>query len=175
MKRKIVRFFGLFLAKLCIPWSRCISIHELTDVMRYPSAVILTRTKWCFTNLFIRGKYKHAAIIVNDGLSVLEATTHGSRITDMEKFLSTKSSYKILRMAGMSQHEKDVVKQIHSEYVGRPYDWLFFWEDASLYCSELVAMIYNRVRPDFYTLTDRIIEPVELLNADIEVIYEFHQ
>lgn len=150
-------------------------MFERTDLMRYPNAIILTKTKWCLTNLFIRGKYKHAGIISKCGFEVLEATTHGVRLTPIDKFLSTKSSYKVFRMAGMSQHEKDMVEAVMYDYIGRPYDWLFFWEDASLYCSELVATIYNKVRPDFFPLTSKIIRPVELLKADVEVIHEFHQ
>lgn len=175
MKRKIVRFFGLIFAQLCIPWKRKVDIIELRDLINYPNHIILTKTKWCLTNLFIRGRYKHAGIITKDCLHVIEATTHGSRLTEIEVFLSNKSKYKVFRMAGMSQHEKDMVETMLYGYVGRPYDWLFFWEDASLYCSELVATIYNRARPDFFKITDRIIEPSELLRADIEVVYEFNQ
>ena len=174
MKMKIARLFGMFFALFCIKWKRKVPLREVMQFLNYSNYIIVTKTKWCFTNLFIRGKYKHAAIIIKDGLSVVEATTHGVRETDLTKFLETKSSYKVFRPIGYSQHEKDIVESIMYDYIGRPYDWLFFWEDRSLYCSELVATVFNRVRKDCFKLNDRIIEPSELLENDVEVVNEFH-
>ncbi len=170
MKLKIIKFFGLFFALFCIKWKRKITENEIKDIKQFPNHIILTKTKWCLTNIFIRGKYKHAGIITEDCKYVVEATTHGVRKTELKTFLQNKNKYLIIRPQNYSEEEKKIVEFLMYDYIGRPYDWLFFWEETSLYCSELVALVFNRVRQGLFS-TKGIIEPSELLNDKISKVW----
>ena len=170
MKRKLARLLGLFFALFCIPYSRKVSSKELELFNGLGTHIILTRTKWCLTNLFIRGKYKHAAIINSDCTHVVEAVTHGVRKTNLTKFLSSKHNYLVIKPYRMTIREANIIEATMYQYIGRPYDWLFFWETDSFYCSELVATIFNTIRPNFFNTSDRILQPSELLAANIEEV-----
>lgn len=172
MKLKIIRFFGLFFALFVIPYKRKISLKELESFTSYGNHIILTKQKWCLTNLLIKGRYKHAAIINSECTHVVEATTHGVRTTNLVTFLQSKHNYMVIRPYNFTLVERLHVDNIMFKYIGRPYDWLFFWETSSFYCSELVATIFNEVRPNLFGVKDRILQPQELLKADVEIVFK---
>lgn len=170
MKRKIMRAIGLFFALFVIPYKRKVSTQEIESFSTFGNYIILTKQKWCLTNLFIKGKYKHAGIINQACTHIVEATTHGVRQTNLADFLSSKHNYLVFRPYRITQRERMLIEGSMYKYIGRPYDWLFFWEDSSLYCSELVATVFNIIRPNFFNVNNRIIQPTELLDTEIEIM-----
>jgi uncharacterized protein YycO len=162
-------FFGL----IYLPYKRKVTVDELSKIVGCQNCIILTLRKYCLTNLFIKGKYKHAAILNKNQSCVVESTTHGVRVTGIKEFLSTKHEYLIIKPSNYLASEMNQVESEMVKYIGHPYDWLFDMNSNNLYCSELVQLVFNKVRHGLFKHIGKIIEPSELLDADIEVVYEF--
>ncbi len=50
----------------------------------------------------------------------------------------------VMRPEGLTEAQRDAALKAAREYLGRPYDWRFGWDDDALYCSELVRKAYAR-------------------------------
>jgi hypothetical protein len=50
----------------------------------------------------------------------------------------------VMRPEGLTEAQRDAALKAAREYLGRPYDWRFGWDDEALYCSELVRKAYAR-------------------------------
>lgn len=50
----------------------------------------------------------------------------------------------VLRPEGLSEAQRGASLAAARDYLGRPYDWRFGWDDEALYCSELVRKAYAR-------------------------------
>lgn len=140
----IVRFFSKMIAKIHAPFSvKYVSGLDFDVISKccLPGDILLSRTRGELGNLFIKGYWKHAAI-VKDADTVVEAVTKGVVITHMFDFLRTKDSVALLR----ASIPEDVRKQIADEaisFVGCDYDFEFQKNDPEYYCSELVRTCYS--------------------------------
>lgn len=100
--------------------------------------VLVSRTEWEMSNLFLPGKWKHCAIYRNG--MVFEATTHGVRCITLEEFVFKKDKVGLCR-ANASIGEMDGENILHFLYdnMGEGYDYTFDWGTTKQwYCSKYV-------------------------------------
>ncbi len=72
---------------------------------------------------------------------VLEATYEGVKETAMEQFLQDAPHVLVGRIKGSFDAPGSLTKA--HEYLGKPYDFIYFPGDDAIYCSELVMLAYQ--------------------------------
>lgn len=110
--------------------------------------ILLSYEKQRFTSLFIKGKYKHAAI-VSPRIDVVEAVGSGVRDVDLEEWLFLMDSVAIIRPE-FDNHTINYLAACNAlTYIGKPYDFTFTSGNDAIYCSELVFLCYQRELKEF--------------------------
>jgi uncharacterized protein YycO len=110
-----------------------------------PGTILLSTTRGEITNLFIPGKYKHAAIVVNEN-EVTEAVGKGVIRTDLIDFLMTKDYVIALNPLFAKPSEMKKAAQVAIDQEGKDYDFDIILSDfESFYCSELIYFAYDEV------------------------------
>lgn len=99
--------------------------------------VLCTRSTGEFTNLFIRGDYKHSAICVNG--VVVEATRNGVHEIDLYDFLMSKDAFVIMRPKFSFDAKK--LRELCKRFDGVPYDYFFSPTIDAFSCAELVGHV----------------------------------
>ena len=94
-----------------------------------------------------RSKYSHVGVVevAKDGVFVIEAVQPVSR-TPIAQWLARGEDQwmTVLRAKGLdAKAQKRVVAEATKE-LGKPYDARYRWDDARLYCSELVVKAFAR-------------------------------
>jgi len=94
-----------------------------------------------------RSKYSHVGVVevAKDGVFVIEAVQPVSR-TPIAQWLARGEDQwmTVLRAKGLdAKAQKRVVAEAKKE-LGKPYDARYRWDDARLYCSELVVKAFGR-------------------------------
>jgi uncharacterized protein YycO len=134
-----------FISKLHSPFShKKISFIEYKAICAHmqPGDILLSRTSGELGNLFIPGKYKHVAIVVDSEFVVEATANHGVIKTHIFDFCRTKDYISLVRPSVMGQ-SKQVASERALFLVGASYDFLFSEADSSYYCSELVDYAYR--------------------------------
>ena len=125
-----------------------------------PGDILLSYESGRLTSPFIKGQFKHAAI-VSDDLYVIEAVGDdyqvdwkgerknlgGVRKVKLEDWLWRKNQIAVLR-----HHNKIVADKASVEcktYLGWDYDYWFNRNNKAYYCSELVYISYAKFDPTF--------------------------
>lgn len=72
---------------------------------------------------------------------VLEATYEGVKETTIEQFLENTSHVLVGRIRGSFDVSGSLAKA--HQYLGSPYDFIYFPDDDAIYCSELVMLSYQ--------------------------------
>ncbi len=94
-----------------------------------------------------RSAYSHVGLIevASDGVYVIEAVQPVSR-TPLAKWVARgiDGRLTVLRFKGLTEEEGTRVVREAKRALGRPYDARYRWDDARLYCSELVAKAFAR-------------------------------
>lgn len=141
--------------------------------------ILLSYEKQRFTSLFIKGKYKHAAI-VSPKLTVIEAVGEGVREVDLEEWLFLMDSVAIVRPE-FNNHTINYLASCNAmTYIGRKYDYTFSSGNDEIYCSELVYLCYKKEEPSFLNGYEKheILPELyrDLCNGEtcFKLIYEFN-
>ena len=108
-----------------------------------PGMIVLSRSEFQVSNLFIDGYWTHSAMIIS-GEEVIEATSEGVVINQLTEFLLKKDDFVILKPKFCGNHEMERACGHALEIVGAPYSFNFDNSDNSFYCSELVLKSYAR-------------------------------
>jgi uncharacterized protein YycO len=111
-----------------------------------PGDVILTRSKWEFTNCVIPGFYSHAALVF-DHNGVIEAVGKGVRKTSWHYFLHSKDFIGVFRYRFPGN--PDAVAERANIFIGKKYDNYFEIGNDSFYCSEMAWQAYADVHKNF--------------------------
>lgn len=141
--------------------------------------ILLSFEKQRSTSFFIKGKYKHAAI-VSPKLDVIEAIGGGVRDVDLEEWLFLMDYVAIIRPE-FENHTINYMAACNAmTYIGKPYDYKFQSGDKAIYCSELVYLCYQNELKEFLSEYERseILPQVFRDLADkpdskFKLIYEF--
>jgi len=108
----------------------------------YAGCVLLSRKRYELSNLFIPGKYTHAAIF--NGHKIVEAVGEGIREVSLAYFCYDKDYIAIMEPNDISNTEiKDMCVDMQN-YIGLKYDYYFDSKNKSYYCSELVYQLLTK-------------------------------
>ena len=95
--------------------------------------VILTRSRFNLTSIFIPGLYSHACVF--DGHNVVEMVSSGYRAIDIDDLLTHTDYIQVLRLKeGLNYFIEQVLSR-----EGASYDIAFRPDNKNLYCTELVV------------------------------------
>jgi len=161
----IARYLIRMLSKIGININRKLEQEEYDIISSLKMGdVILTRRNWQASNLFIKGKWKHAMLVRSTG-SVVEAISSGVVITDIVKALKNKSEYIVLIPMFCKDEDMIVAANYAATKEGTPYDGLYNEDNGAYYCSELVYDAYHYAA-NFETEYGRIYEPQEIADDE---------
>jgi hypothetical protein len=106
-----------------------------------PGMVILSHKEYEFTNLFIRGYWTHAAMIISEDM-VVEAVSRGVIKKSLREFISHLDDFQVI-MPRLCEHEEMAkASEFVQKAVGYPYNFTFRSREDSYYCSELIYRAY---------------------------------
>jgi len=92
-------------------------------------------------------EYTHMGIIfVEDGKPFVYEAVQPVRKTPLGEWIARgkEGRYVVKRLRDSAPVNTAALKREVRKMLGRDYDWLFDWSDASIYCSELVWKAYKR-------------------------------
>ncbi len=92
----------------------------------------------------------HVGIIIEreEGVYVLEALGGDVALQPLTKVLSrSQNTRPIFLTLSLEDRDRERIKRIAGEYIGRPYDDRFIYGDDRYYCSELVYDVLKEVKP----------------------------
>lgn len=124
-----------------------------------PGKVLHSKEAMHFTYNFIKGFWKHSAIIARHpetgDLVVVEAVGSGVQWVDLTEWLYKKSYVLLQERQGYEQEKLDDCAAWAFDQCGKKYDYEFSQDQNEFYCSELAADALD-------IKLDGIIEPTEL-------------
>jgi hypothetical protein len=130
-----VQCYGLF----------CCSVPQLMDgdlVFQQSSTAQSTAIR-----ILTHSNWTHVGVVrmLSKGPMVLEASSK-VQLTSFDSFAARgKIAVKRLRdVETVSEAARKKMQQLGQAYLGRPYDVYFRWDDARLYCSELVFKLFQK-------------------------------
>jgi hypothetical protein len=121
---------------------KCGDFHfnQLRDTIK-PGMVILSHKKYEFTNLFIRGYWTHAAMVISEDI-VVEAVSKGVIKKCLKDFISNLDDFRIIMPRHCDQEDMAKASEFVQKVVGYPYNFTFRSREDSYYCSELIYRAY---------------------------------
>lgn len=138
-----------------------------------PGDVLSSRESLHFTANFIKGFWKHSAIIAHDPKTsevyVVEAIGKGVQKVPIYEWLYKKDFVKLQRRKNYDDQKRYSCGVWALEQVGKQYDFEFNKDDKTFYCSELAADALD-------IPLNGILEPSELaaMHEYLEDIYDSH-
>jgi len=161
---KILTPFIKLVGKVHMPFSRkrvtgkdYFAIRDKIEV----GTVFLTSIRGELSNLFNPCVIKHAGIYVGrvkDVPTVAEATGKGVVYTDLVTFLTTKDYIVGTAPLFLTEDDKEQVVDQSEIRLNVPYDYLFKDKNKAFYCFELVADIFQTIKPSVILNTTEIKE-----------------
>lgn len=119
--------------------------HDIRQTIQ-PGDVVLLRSKWRPTNIFIPGFWSHAALYVGEGKTIDAAFPEVRRSTLMELML--RADYiAVMRPSRFTARELQKAVEYAERAVGEPYDFMFDPGHNALYCSELCWHALKLAKP----------------------------
>jgi hypothetical protein len=106
-----------------------------------PGMVILTHKEYEFTNIFIRGYWTHAAMVISSD-QIVEATSDGVKIKLLEDFLASHDDYVVLKPTFCDSATMQLACEYVRQVLGYPYNFRFMPGGKAFYCAELVYWAY---------------------------------
>lgn len=141
---KLVEFISRAIAKVYVPFNkrkiRAKNYREIKEKIR-PGDLIFLKRYGYLSNLFI-GKWPHVALAGRDE-KVIEATAEGVVETDLIDVLLSRDEVEIWRPKFLQPHEKTEAADYAKTFIGTDYDFTFQNDMSTLYCSELILLVYN--------------------------------
>jgi len=122
-------------------------VYKVLNVVRVGD-VLLSRKDWELSNLFIQGRFKHAAICISGG-RLIEAVDPVVREIGFFDFVMKADKVIICRPLGFEQFELDDAKVFAKKNIGNKYDYYFIDGNEDNYCSELVYEALKAGKPDW--------------------------
>lgn len=110
--------------------------------------ILLSYESQRLTSSFIKGYYKHAAII-SSKMTVIEAVGSGVREVEVIEWLLDKDSVALLRPIYDSNIINKQAAATSLYYKGFSYDYSFSLVDERVYCSELIYLCYIKYDSKF--------------------------
>ncbi|MBP6977519.1 MAG: YiiX/YebB-like N1pC/P60 family cysteine hydrolase [Bacteroidales bacterium] len=107
-----------------------------------PGMIILSHKEFEFTNLFIRGYWKHSAIIMDHDM-LIEATGKGVALKRIDEFIMEVDDYVILRPTFCDSELMEETCRYVRRVIGYPYNYAFLHGIRAFYCSELIYWAYR--------------------------------
>jgi len=96
-----------------------------------------------------QSKYSHVGIIyMKDGKTYVMEAVQPVKVTPLNVFIErgVNSEYTVMRYEGnLSEQDLNKMYEYGSSQLGKNYDSKFQWSDNTMYCSELVYKIYEKV------------------------------
>lgn len=139
---KIAKPISQFIAGAHMPFSRKrMTADTYLDIRKLarPGDVLLTFTYGEASVWFIPGKYKHIGWYMGDD-KVLEASTHGVRISHLSEFVFRKDGIGCFRSKFATEQEMIDAVSRGAKLEGKEYDFEFNTQNDQWYCSEIVFM-----------------------------------
>lgn len=142
---RLLKPITFLIGKCNIPHKKQITQQQIDEILSVinPGDIILSHTKFCASNLFISGYWKHAAMYCF--YNVVEAVDPVVRTLPARKFFTSKDAIIVLRFSGMTNKKKDQIAKEAAKHIGKKYDYYFQKSIKRLYCSELVKTCYESV------------------------------
>lgn len=116
--------------------------------------IVLSHKNYEFTNLFIKGYWTHAAVIVSNN-EIVEALSSGVMQNNIRDFFSTSDDFIILEPINMDEKSKEEAVKFIKNKIGSPYNFSFIQSEDKFTCSDLVGRAYK------ITMPDQLEEPAE--------------
>lgn len=138
-------------------WMRLIGVIRAGDI-------ILTRKNGLMTNLFIPGKFKHAAMFVGK-IGCVESVYPKIRQISIVSLLAKSDEIVIVRPRNMTLECANKAASEMIDLIDQPYDLLFEPGEKAFYCSEAIAYAYSKACEDF-SFTTRSILGVDTVIPD---------
>lgn len=147
--------FIKFIGKIHAPWSQKHGIKTFYPMLEKikPFDVILSSTRGSLSNIFNRGKFKHAIIYIGKEENipmVIEAIGSGVIKQPLIECLATKDKIVVYRCKLSNKKVNELnIKQWLNEQVGKEYDYRFNMDGKrgleAFYCSELVYVTHKKL------------------------------
>ena len=134
-----LRIFDDVMLLLRPPRVRAEHLRKAMEIAK-PGDIICRRFAYYLDAYFIRGKYTHSCVVINDR-EVIHAVADGVIVTDIIEYLKDTDGFVILKPPYMDDAEKRKVIDFckKAQEAGIPYDFLFDKNyDGAYYCNELI-------------------------------------
>ncbi len=179
MRKVLAWLIEHIIGKIGIPWSREVDESELWffRCSNLDAHILACHTPYQLSNLGINGEYKHIELITGPDNSV-GAMGDGVNYHELRKILSKCDKYAVLEPISLNlQERKQVVKlaiDISDDNI--EYDFEIKRGNKEIYCSELIVILFNKVKAGLFNY-GKIIQPNELVldkkNFKIIKTYEY--
>jgi uncharacterized protein YycO len=122
---------------------KCSSTH-LDPVRKFlhPGMIILSHKNYELTNLFIRGYFTHAAMVIH-GDYIVEAVSEGVVRRQLSEFIGNVDDFIILEPRFCTRDSMLEAGEFVERSVGYRYNFTFRSGRKAFYCSELVYRAYS--------------------------------
>lgn len=173
--------FIVWMGKVHMPYSKKkVTANMVEDILKIiePGHVLVSTTYGELSNLFIPGKFRHAAIYVGNG-RVVEAIGIGVRNVSIYQFCMTKDLVVLLDNLEANHEQMQLVVTNAISCVGKPYDYDFWIPhehsnskvNEAFYCAELVWYCYKQACPNMefklrQVMGARTVIPDDFVNAN---------
>lgn len=125
------------------PKSRAIRRYDIEAIVEelINGDVVLSYTSGEISNYLIPGEYKHCGIYAGNN-KIIEATSKGVVLTEIDDFCSNKDKIAICRPLFCDERKMLKAVTYARDRRGSPYDYYFEPNEHAFYCAELIAKAY---------------------------------
>ncbi len=106
----------------------------------FAADVILCHRDYELTNIFIGGHFTHAGMVIDDH-SVVEATSNGVHVSDLNDFLKKTDDMVILRNTKIRNPALIIDRSLRE--IGKKYNFSFIQNPHTITCSELIFKVFD--------------------------------
>lgn len=168
------------LLKIAFPftkWMGKIGIHRKVNDEKFkrikhrllPGDILISSKRYELTNLFIPGRFTHAAFYLGDLAgddSIIEAIGEGVTISSLPNFCFSKDHIAVLRPKYYRGTEVEHLILVAQTLDGVPYDYFFDHGDEAFYCAELVHYLLSKTAQHYEHFNKRKTLGVETVLPD---------
>lgn len=168
---KSLEMFGNIMIAFKPPRVKAEHLRKAMETAK-PGMIICRRFTYYLDAYFIKGKYTHSGLVINDK-DMIHAVARGVEIVDIIDYLKDTDGFLILQPA--YRNEEDIKKVIEFEKAAvkaqKPYDYLFDKEDdRAFYCNELIWRAFKSIGIEI-PVKEKIIYAGDIIKF-CKIIYE---